>query len=50
MKNADYQSWVSVAGQMRNVLLKARDAVLAEQTDAENHTAEVSDREETAYE
>ena len=40
VKNADYQSCVSAAEKMRDVLLKARDAVPAEQADAETHTAE----------
>ena len=50
VKDRDYQSCVQTAQKMRDVLLKARDAVLAKQTDAENHMAEVSDREETPHE
>ena len=45
VKDRDYQSCAQTAEKMRDVLLKARDAVLAEQTDAE-----ISDREETAHE
>ena len=49
VKDRDYQSCAQTAEKMRDVLLKARDAVLAEQADAENHMAEVIDREETAH-